>query len=135
MNIDELIEIPDFTGYYVSKEGKIYSTLKKGCRNRYDLSKRTKPTEMSYRLTKKGYARVYMRRESTNTREDVYIHRIVAMTFIENPYNYKEVNHIDNNRSNNNVNNLEWCSREQNLQHAMEYGNMTRDELGRFTHK
>ena len=135
MNIEELKEIPDFCGYYASKEGKIYSTLAQGCRNRYDLSKRVEPKELKYRLTKKGYCRVYMRRESTNKREDLYVHRIIASIFIPNPLNLPEVNHIDNNRTNNSVDNLEWITRKDNLAYAFSNGNMTRDNLGRFTHK
>ena len=45
------------------------------------------------------------------------VHRLVALAFIPNPNNYKEVNHIDNNPQNNTVSNLEWCSRLQNEQH------------------
>lgn len=131
----ELKEIPDFAGYYASKEGEIFTTLKQGCRDRYDLSKRTEPRKLNVRYTKHGYGRVYMRRESTNKREDVYIHRIVAELFIPNPNNLPEVNHLDNNRGNNKAINLEWVSRIDNLNYAMINGNMTRNNLGQFAHK
>lgn len=42
------------------------------------------------------------------------VHRLVAKTFIENPFNKPEVNHIDNNPLNNNISNLEWCTRQEN---------------------
>lgn len=50
------------------------------------------------------------------------IHRLVAIAFIENPDNLPEVNHIDGNKKNNNVENLEWVSRERNIQHAFDIG-------------
>lgn len=128
----ELFEIPDFTGYYADKLGNIYTTLKKGCRDRYDLSKRIEPVKLNYRFTKKGYARVYMRRESTNSREDVYVHRIIAQMFIPNPNNLETVNHKNCKRDDNRVENLEWMTLEDNLKHAMEVGSLGRDEFGRF---
>lgn len=51
-----------------------------------------------------------------------YIHRLVAQTFIDNPDNFREVNHKDCNKHNNNVSNLEWCSRRENLQHSYDHG-------------
>lgn len=135
MIIIKLKEIPDFAGYYASEEGEIFTTLKQGCRNRYDLSKRTEPRKLNVRYTKHGYGRVYMRRESTNKREDVYIHRIIAELFIPNPNNLPEVNHLDNDRGNNKATNLEWVSRIDNLNYAMTNGNMKRNSLGQFTHK
>ena len=135
MIIIKLKEIPDFAGYYASEEGEIFTTLKQGCRNRYDLSKRTEPRKLNVRYTKHGYGRVYMRRESTNKREDVYIHRIIAELFISNPNNLPEVNHLDNDRGNNKATNLEWVSRIDNLNYAMTNGNMKRNSLGQFTHK
>lgn len=48
------------------------------------------------------------------------VHRLVADAFIPNPDNLKEINHIDGNKENNHVSNLEWCTREHNLKHSTE---------------
>ena len=47
-----------------------------------------------------------------------YVHRIVAETFIPNPNNYPCVNHIDNNKQNNAIKNLEWCTFQENTINA-----------------
>ena len=50
------------------------------------------------------------------------IHRMVAKAFVPNPENLPEVNHIDGNRVNNHYSNLEWCTHQQNMQHAVRLG-------------
>lgn len=50
------------------------------------------------------------------------IHRLVAQAFIPNPNNYNEINHIDGNKQNNRIDNLEWCTRKQNFEHAKKTG-------------
>ena len=47
-----------------------------------------------------------------------YLHRLVALKFIPNPHGFTDVNHIDGNKANNHIDNLEWCSRSDNILHA-----------------
>lgn len=50
------------------------------------------------------------------------VHRIIAQTFIENPNNYNIINHIDGNRKNNCISNLEWCTQSHNIKEAYRMG-------------
>ena len=135
MVVVRIAEIPEFPGYYAGKNGKIYSTLAKGCRDRYNLDKRVPLKELNYRMTKGGYCRVCMRREDSESREDLYVHRIIGQVFIANPENLPEINHKDCNKLNNKVDNLEWVTRKDNLQYAIDFGYMTRNNKGQFAHK
>lgn len=67
-------------------------------------------------ISNSGYYRVglYLNNKSKNKE----VHRIVAETFIDNPENKIEVNHIDGNKLNNNVDNLEWVTHKENINHA-----------------
>ena len=65
---------------------------------------------------KNGYCQVNL---SRNNKVKWYgVHRLVAMAFIPNPYNYPQVNHIDECKTNNIVTNLEWCTQRQNQIHG-----------------
>ena len=85
---------------------------------------------LSFRLHTNGYQRVML---SINGKHyDRYVHRLVAEAFCENPNNYNEVNHIDGNKDNNHVSNLEWVTPMQNTHHAIRTGlrgNLTEEQL------
>lgn len=63
-------------------------------------------------LTKKGYRRTVLTIDGKE--KSFFVHQIIAETFIENPNNYKFVNHKDENESNNVASNLEWCDTNYN---------------------
>lgn len=64
----------------------------------------------------KGYLRVVIGGERK------FVHRLVAEKYIPNPNNYQQVNHIDGNKQNNSVENLEWVSNQENRDHAVKNG-------------
>ena len=66
------------------------------------------------RLIKTGYGRVHLKDSST----DYYIHRLVAEAFLDNPNNLPQVNHKDENKLNNCVENLEWISIKENTNYG-----------------
>jgi hypothetical protein len=99
--------------YQISNFGRVKS-LKRDYRHK-DRILKPLPKE-------KEYVRVHLMDKGNE--EWAYVHRIVAETFIEKKEGCDIVNHLDNNPSNNNVNNLEWTTYKGNIQHAMKQGRM-----------
>jgi len=73
-----------------------------------------------------GYLQVMLCINGSNKTERV--HRLVALTFIDNPGNLPKVNHIDANKRNNTIENLEWCTQQENITHAKNNGLMIKGE-------
>lgn len=71
----------------------------------------------SFPKDKDGYLKTAMRDDS-GKRKYLRVHRVVAMTFLENPNNYPVVNHKNGIKSDNRLNNLEWCSISENTKHG-----------------
>lgn len=59
-------------------------------------------------------------------RHTLHVHRALAQAFIPNPMNYPEINHLDSDRGNFSLDNLEWCTHRMNMQHAGAKGHMAR---------
>lgn len=97
----------DFCDYYfVSNFGNVKSTFKN--------EKKLKP------IKDNGY--LYVNLSYKGFRKKTSIHRLVALYFIDNPENKKEVNHINGIKTDNNVKNLEWCTSQENQIHAYKTG-------------
>lgn len=75
---------------------------------------------IKHRINNKGYAIVDLYKG--NKRSQLLVHRLVANAFLPNPNNLPQVNHINGNKNDNRVQNLEWCTQEQNMLHAFKIG-------------
>lgn len=64
----------------------------------------------------KGYHKLRLYKD--NTWHNFLVHRLIAIAFIPNPYNKPYINHINGNRSDNRIENLEWCTQKENIVHA-----------------
>lgn len=84
---------------------------------------------MKLNITKFGYARVSLRLPKSRDYKTYFIHRLVALNFLENKNNLPEVNHKDSNRLNNKLNNLEWCTKEYNIKYSFTHGNASNKGL------
>jgi hypothetical protein len=78
-----------------------------------------------------GYQHVVLRIHNKNV--DTYVHRFIAEALLPNPHNHKEVNHIDGNKSNNDVTNLEWVSSSENKKHAVKTGLRKTNFVSQYT--
>lgn len=67
-----------------------------------------------------GYYSV--RLTTNNVTKHFYVHRLIAIAFIDNPNNYPFINHINGVRTDNRIENLEWCTHTHNMRHAIEIG-------------
>jgi len=84
--------------------------------NKYGGRRRDEPVILKLNPTGSGYNFVMLRENSKRTQRTV--HRLVAEAFIPNPDNKSTVNHIDENKFNNCVENLEWATQSENIRHS-----------------
>lgn len=97
------LPVPNYEDYLIYPDGSVYSLEKN--------------IFMKFSVTKLGYKSVELFNKNGSKR--FWVHRLVAQAYIPNPDNLPQVNHKDENPSNNSVDNLEWCTAKYN----MNYGN------------
>jgi hypothetical protein len=89
-----------------------------------NLTKRMNKRVVNEKIIKgtinKGYKRICLTKNKKE--KNLHVHRLVAQAFIPNPQNKPFINHIDGNKQNNCVTNLEWCDYDENNNHAYENG-------------
>ena len=110
-------DIPEYEGLYqVSNLGNVkrigsFRGVNKKYLNNYYLT----PKDNG-----KGYLRIKLTKNNKSKRH--MLHRLISQAFIENPNNYKVINHINNNKKDNRIENLEWCTQSYNCLHAVKMG-------------
>lgn len=93
--------ISGYKNYQVSNYGRV-----KNAKNQILKARRNGKGYLHLSLSKNGKIKTFT------------VHRLVAKTFIPNPHNYPEINHIDENKENNFVENLEWCTTKYNVRYS-----------------
>ena len=94
----------EYPNYIITNDGKVYNSQRK----RF----------LSLKKHVNGYIGIALT-SYDNKRKNFYAHRLVALLFIDNPNNYPEVNHIDFDKTNNKIENLEWISPSGNSKHNL----------------
>jgi hypothetical protein len=97
----EMKEHPTYRGYFVTEDGRVYSSHSK--------------RELSQQTDRDGYKRTTLKRYN----KKAGVHRLVAETYISNPDNKSQINHIDRDPSNNHISNLEWVTPKENIEHKI----------------
>lgn len=115
-------DIEGYEGYYqISSLGNARSLDRVVPHKRNKLGKaRLKGGPLKVRVSDRGYISYALRKNGKM--KSVKAHRLVGLAFLLNPFNFAELNHIDGDKKNNAVENLEWCTRQHNIIHGFKMG-------------
>lgn len=111
--IGECKELPNIPGYFIYRNGKIWTDNQAG--GQFLI-----PSKLKTNKRGGGYLRVSLSVNGNKTMK--LIHVLVATAFIPNPENKPEINHLDGDKENNNDWNLQWATRSENAKHAYRTG-------------
>ena len=121
--------IPDYDGYFVDNQGNVYCNLGKGNRRN---GKTVEMYQLKPKRMKTGYLQIRMRNSVINKVKYLYIHRLVARLFVDNPENKTVVNHKNCKRDDNRAENLEWVTVKENFKHTINLKHLVKNQNGVF---
>jgi len=125
--VEQWKDIPDYEGYYqISNLGRVKSLEKTLIINGKKCV--YKPLIKKSHISKRGYYEIGLCKNRLGIKKK--IHRLIAISFIDNPKNNPQVNHIDGNRLNNRISNLEWVNNRENACHRVKSSNWTSQYTG-----
>ena len=113
---DEWKHVVGYEGRYKVSSSGIIISIQRTVSNGPTTSRVVDGCTLSQQNNGKGYYTVNLSKNGRAKKE--YVHRIVAKAFLDNPNSYKEVNHKDENKQNNSVSNLEWCTSSYNKRYG-----------------
>ena len=102
----------NYKDYQIFNDGRVFSIK----RNKFLIP----------RLTNRGYYQYYL------AGKQIYIHQLIAQLYLENPNNYKVINHINGDKTDNRVENLEWCTQRHNINQYHKGDNVDILRTGKF---
>jgi len=109
--------IPNYPEYSITPDGRVFSHKKPGGNGKGKVLDYSYKRELKPQKNKKGYLQIVLE-QNTNRARNTGIHRLVAETYIKNPECLEQVNHINEIKNDNRVDNLEWCNNQYNMEYS-----------------
>lgn len=108
------VSVKGFPGYVVTGDGDILS-------HKYTSMRKLKPM-----ISKSGHLYVFLYNRESKIRKKAYVHRVILENLLREPNDNEEARHLDGNPANNNITNLTWGTRLENMRDKDLHGNQTR---------